>query len=139
MVDEHIARIQTTDMGAQCGFCPGRSFRRSRLQVKDLGALLMLHYPVRCLQCSPRQPVPVQVARRAVSSSVRQVKNRERNGSSWNGWNAEDQAKTLPRQQIGPAAVRLPVREPMVLPDLRGIQLTHLTNLPSGSEQTKAG
>jgi len=81
------AVVAMEDMGAQCKFCRGRIFRRSRFKVKDLWGLLILRYPVRCLVCSKRQRVTVVVARKARSSKLRQVRA-ARELNPWANWSS---------------------------------------------------
>ncbi len=54
----------------QCKFCPGQSFRRSRLHFYDLIRFLIMRYPVRCLECGRRQTKSFAVARVSVPSHV---------------------------------------------------------------------
>lgn len=56
----------------QCQFCPGQSFRRSRLRADDIQHLLKMRYPVRCLRCGQRQMVSFTVAGISVPSHVKQ-------------------------------------------------------------------
>jgi hypothetical protein len=60
-----------------CVFCPGQSFRRSRLRSKDLKFLLLMRYPVRCLRCSQRQLVSFTLAAISVPSHIKQRKARK--------------------------------------------------------------
>lgn len=122
------------DMGARCEFCAGRSFRRSHLQVKDLLPLLIFHYPVRCLSCSKRQSVSLFVAKRALPSTVKQVRS-PWTETPWSGWNSSDQDArgTIsggPGERSGGPGERhfsaLPVRAPVAMPELKGVTLRHV-------------
>ena len=55
----------------QCQFCVGQTFRRSRLRAADLGTLLLMRYPVRCLRCAQRQTVSFTVAGISMPSYLR--------------------------------------------------------------------
>jgi hypothetical protein len=73
----HTAAVMTSSgVPIQCQYCPGRSFRRSRLRSADVKEILMTKYPVRCLRCSQRQMVSFTVAGIAVPSHVKQRKAR---------------------------------------------------------------
>jgi hypothetical protein len=117
------------DMGAQCVSCAGGSFRRSRLKVGDIWSLLVLRYPVRCLACSKRQTVSLAVAARAASSKTKQV--RARHGSE-----AADNGVPVQRPSVvgGDAEWAIPMHEPMVMPDLHGVALEHVSSLPLSEE-----
>jgi hypothetical protein len=123
------------DMGAQCEFCAGKSFRRSRFQAKDVMPLLFLRYPVRCLSCSKRQGVNVMVAQRAVPSTVKQVRT-AKSTAQWSGWNAAE----MPGRTVAPSTAEgnsfsaLPVRAPIAMPELRGVTLKHVG--PSSATET---
>ncbi len=60
----------------QCQYCPGQSFRRSRLRAQDLKHLFFMRYPVRCLRCGQRQTVSFTVAGISVPSHVKQRRAR---------------------------------------------------------------
>jgi hypothetical protein len=111
-----------------CQFCRGRSFRRSTLRFKDLAVLLLLRYPVRCLQCSKRQSVWLSVARQALPSSVKQLRA-PRNAMPWQDWNAVAAASGQPESSVvgGTSFTALPVREPLAMPNLQGVTLQHLS------------
>jgi hypothetical protein len=55
----------------QCQFCSGQNFRRSTLRSDDIGQVLLMRYPVRCLRCGQRQMVSYTVASLALSSSIK--------------------------------------------------------------------
>ncbi len=136
-----VPMIHSEDMGVQCEFCAGRSFRRSKLQGKDVMPLLFLRYPVRCLSCSKRQAVNLAVAQRAVSSRVKQV--RAARDEAAHGWNASDPKA----QESGPSMVggtvggtrftALPERAPIAMPELKGVTLKHLQSFPTDQTQTQ--
>jgi hypothetical protein len=68
----------------QCHFCPGQSFRRSRLRMDDLKQLFLMRYPVRCLRCSQRQMVSFTLAGISVPSHVKQRRaRREQQQKHW--------------------------------------------------------
>jgi hypothetical protein len=117
------------DMGAQCRSCVGRSFRRSRLKVKDMWSLLVLRYPVRCLSCSIRQTVSLPVAARAVSSKVRQVRAAQSRGGA-----GDEAQRQQPSMVGGSGSWAIPVHEPMTMPDLQGVTLKHTSSLPITDE-----
>jgi hypothetical protein len=60
----------------QCQYCPGQTFRRSRLRAQDLKHLFFMRYPVRCLRCGQRQTVSFTVAGISVPSHVKQRRAR---------------------------------------------------------------
>ncbi len=122
------------NLGGLCESCAGRRFRRSRLQWKDVSTLLSLHYPVRCLSCSKRQPVALAVARRALPSSIKQVRGPHHDGTPWStpvaiSANAVDPTVGL---------LELPKRGPITMPDLHGIELPHVAYVPPGSGENLA-
>lgn len=143
-------KIEAADMGHTCAFCRGRTFRRSRLQFKDVTSLLALHYPVRCLSCSKRQSVGLEVARRAVPSTVRQVRA-PKDVKPWDGspW-SEPAAEALPRLVVGGVVPELRGagsggagsnalgRRPMAMPDLHGVSLPHTARMPPGDGENLA-
>jgi hypothetical protein len=112
-----------------CESCAGTRFKRSRLQWKDLGTLAMLHYPVRCLSCSKRQSVALPVARRAASSSVKQVKA-PHDGTPW--------SKPASLSRAGGGGAPIHQRAPVAMPDLHGVRLPHVAHQPPGDGQNLA-
>ena len=60
----------------QCQYCPGQSFRRSRVRARDLQDVFFMRYPVRCLRCGQRQMVSFTVASVSVPSHIRQKRHR---------------------------------------------------------------
>jgi hypothetical protein len=132
---------QTTmqdELPAQCQFCRGRSFRRSTLRFKDLGVLMLLRYPVRCLQCSKRQSVWLSVARQAMPSSVKQLRA-PRNAMPWQDWDAVIAASGQPESSAvgGTSFTALPVHEPLAMPNLQGMTLQHLDRTPAAEDAPK--
>jgi hypothetical protein len=55
----------------RCQFCASQSFRRSSLRAADLGQLLLMRYPVRCLRCGQRQMVSFTVAGISIAASIK--------------------------------------------------------------------
>ena len=135
--------IQAEDAGRTCAFCMGRTFRRSRLKLKDVGSLLTLHYPVRCLSCSKRQSVGLDVARKAVPSTVRQVRA-PREETPWDGspWSQpRNQGIKAEPEHVGGAGVRETetlTMKPIDMPDLRGVRLPHVAQMPPGNGENLA-
>jgi hypothetical protein len=109
---------------ARCQFCPGRAFRRSRLRFSDVPSLLLMRYPVRCMLCSKRQLVTFTTAGLSVSSSVKQLKTRDR-AQEWSG--ADPSAHVAephePSLVGGSTFSPLPVRQPMTMPSLKGVTI----------------
>jgi hypothetical protein len=60
----------------QCQYCPGQSFRRSRVRARDLQDIFFMRYPVRCLRCGQRQTVSFTVASVSVPSHIKQKRHR---------------------------------------------------------------
>ncbi len=137
MTSIHQEHLRHFDMGAECDFCRARSFRRSRVQWKDLPSILMLRYPVRCLSCSQRQTVTVLVARRSLSSRTKQVRA-AKDAAPWSGWGSTDSAP----DQNGPLTVggknfsALPTHDPVAMPNLHGIVLEHATPTKAPNDPT---
>jgi hypothetical protein len=71
----------------QCKYCPGQSFRRSRLHFDDLKLLFFMRYPVRCLRCGQRQTASFTVAGISVPSHVKQRRARRevQEATHWSG------------------------------------------------------
>ena len=109
---------------ARCQFCPGRAFRRSRLRFSDVTSLLLLRYPVRCMLCSKRQLATFTTAGLSVSSSVKQVKTRDR-VQEWSGADSGmDVAEPHEPSLVGGSNFSpLPVRPPVAMPSLKGLTL----------------
>ena len=127
MTGTKVAQGQREDIGAQCEFCAGRSFRRSHLQFKDVLPVLLFRYPVRCLSCSKRQSVSLLVAQRAVPSTVKQVRA-SRSETRLSGWNSADREESgaVPVGADGHNFSALPVRAPISMPELKGVMLKHV-------------
>jgi len=123
------------DMGAQCEFCAGKTFRRSHLHIKDLLPLLLFRYPVRCVLCSKRQGVSFFVAARAISSKAKQVRA-PRDEASWSGWNSSQRGsdKTVPGDLGGRTFSALPVHTPVAMPNLKGVTLQHVDDVATNHE-----
>ncbi len=137
------SRIDVADMGRSCAFCKGRTFRRSRLQLKDVGSLLALQYPVRCLSCSKRQRVGLDTARRAVPSTVRQVRAPQEetpwDGSPWGSSHTGGAGLKPHFVNEGHTAVpETPVTKPIAMPDLHGVRLPHVAQMPPGDGENLA-
>ncbi len=139
-------KIEATDTGRTCAFCMGRTFRRSRLKFKDVGRLLVFHYPVRCLSCSKRQSVGMDVARRAVPSTVRQVRA-PKPATPWEGSprsQPSSRMTTTEPEFIGGGVVtaantnEAPVMKPIAMPDLHGVRLPHVAQMPPGNGENLA-
>jgi hypothetical protein len=114
--------VRHTDMGRQCDFCKGKSFRRSRLQGKDWGGLILMRYPVRCLSCSQRQSVGIAVAMRSVSSKAKQT------GPASHDFQTGAASGSHAAQPIGGGSFpALRARQSVVMPNLHGVTLEHLT------------
>lgn len=139
-------KMEAADTGRTCAFCMGRTFRRSRLKFKDVGRLLVFHYPVRCLSCSKRQSVGLDVARKAVPSTVRQVRA-PKEATPWEGglgsqW-SEQTARTEP-EFIGGGVVpaantsEAPRMKPIAMPNLHGVRLPHVAQMPPGDGENLA-
>ena len=79
----------------QCQFCPGQSFRRSRLRVDDWKQVFLMRYPVRCLRCSQRQMVSFTLAGISVPSHVKQ--RRARSESQQKHWTQPVKESLRPR------------------------------------------
>ena len=139
-------KIEAADMGQTCAFCKGRTFRRSRLKFKDVGSLLTLQYPVRCLSCSKRQSVGMGIARRAVPSTVRQVRAAKQVTPGEGGRVSQpmDGAVKGEPEFIGGGVVRAVdapgglVRKPIAMPDLHGVRLPHVAQMPPGNGENLA-
>ncbi len=117
--------IHLTDMGHQCAYCQGRSFRRSRLKGADWGSLLAMRYPVRCLSCSQRQSVGMRVALRSMSSSVKQVRTSKSAASQMPGLTEKQGGLPAERPLGGGSFPSVKAQQPTAMPDLRGIVLEH--------------
>ncbi|NUQ30464.1 MAG: hypothetical protein HOQ35_18375 [Acidobacteriaceae bacterium] len=89
-----IRRIREDEHGVRCLFCPGTSFRRSKLRTSDLLHVLLLRYPVRCLTCSQRQFASIPVAGLSVPASVRHSRapGPKETWKSWTNGSADDPA-----------------------------------------------
>ncbi len=91
--------LKTTEF--RCEFCPGHSFRRSRLRLQDISALLLLRYPVRCLRCSQRQLVSFSLAGISVPAHIKHQRL-PTDAESWRSWTAREEGK--PSQPNSPSA-----------------------------------
>ncbi len=102
----------------QCQFCPGRSFRRSRVRGEDLKQIFLMRYPVRCLRCGQRQTVSFTVAGISVPSHVKQRKARQmvKEQPNWTG---------PVKESLRPKATRMP-----------GMSKTNQDAGPQGGEKT---
>lgn len=80
-----IRKVREDANGVRCMFCPGTSFRRSKLRAVDFFQMLFLRYPVRCLLCSQRQYASFAVAGLSVPSSVRHSRA-PRPQETWKSW-----------------------------------------------------
>jgi hypothetical protein len=111
--NETVATAERIASGVpiHCNFCPGQSFRRSRVRSKDLKHLLLMRYPVRCLRCSQRQLVSFTLAAISVPSHVKQRKARkESQPKQWS-----EPVSTSLRPQPSPATPE-PQPEPHIQP-----------------------
>jgi hypothetical protein len=87
---EAIPQDQLDDpLDIRCQFCPGQTFRRSRLRARDIFPILMMRYPARCIRCGQRQAVSFLVAGVAVPSNVKQARV-QRNTATWKDWTGKD-------------------------------------------------
>ena len=87
----------------QCKYCPGQSFRRSRVKLDDLKLLFFMRYPARCLRCGQRQTVSFTVAGISVPSHVKQRRARRemQDEKYWSGpVKASLRPKTLDRAGV---------------------------------------
>ncbi|WP_263410839.1 hypothetical protein [Terriglobus tenax] len=80
-----VRLVREDEHGVRCLFCPGTSFRRSKLRTSDLPQVLLLRYPVRCLTCSQRQYASIPVAGLSVPASVRHSRA-PRPQETWKSW-----------------------------------------------------
>jgi len=89
-----IRRVREDEHGVRCLFCPGTSFRRSKLRTSDLLHVFLLRYPVRCLTCSQRQFASIPVAGLSVPASVRHSRapGPKETWKSWTNGSADDSA-----------------------------------------------
>jgi len=89
-----IRRVREDEHGVRCLFCPGTSFRRSKLRTSDLLHVLFLRYPVRCLTCSQRQFASIPIAGLSVPASVRHSRapGPKETWKSWTNGSADDPA-----------------------------------------------
>ena len=54
----------------RCKYCASVGMRRSRWRSGDLGKLLLLQWPMRCMECRKRQYGSFSEARRAVPAAI---------------------------------------------------------------------
>ena len=89
-----IRRVREDEHGVRCLFCPGTSFRRSKLRTSDLLHVFLLRYPVRCLTCSQRQFASIPIAGLSVPASVRHSRapGPKETWKSWTNGSADDSA-----------------------------------------------
>jgi len=87
----------------RCVFCPGTTFRRSRLRLKDMAPLLMLRYPVRCLRCSQRQLVSYSLAGISVAAHIKHQRL-PTEAESWKSWTAGEEGTAAKSYAPSPAA-----------------------------------
>jgi hypothetical protein len=99
-----IRRVREDEHGVRCLFCPGTSFRRSKLRTSDLLHVLLLRYPVRCLTCSQRQFASIPVAGLSVPASVRHSRapGPKETWKSWTNGSADDPAKKAQTPSYAP-------------------------------------
>ena len=102
-----IPRPRNSDVFG-CIFCPGESFRRSRLRPRDFSTLMKLRYPVRCLRCSQRQLVSFALAGLSVPASVKHHRVRT-DAESWKTWTTGDISKPARPNSASPAAPAYPM------------------------------
>jgi hypothetical protein len=102
----------------QCQFCPGQSFRRSRVRWEDLNQIFLMRYPVRCLRCGQRQTVSFTVAGISVPSHVKQRRARQivAGDANWTG---------PVKESLRPNSTRMP-----------GVIKTNQDAGPEGGEKT---
>lgn len=93
-----------------CLYCGNTTFRRSRVRFHDIGELLMLRYPMRCMRCNQRQHGYFLTAAFAVqprSQSGRVARGNE----TWKAWTeSEMNGQSLQRPMttsIGTRATKL--------------------------------
>jgi len=68
-----------------CQFCSSRKFLRSGLRGADIAAILLLHYPVRCLRCRQRQFTDFLTASMALTAGS-QIYNGSKKRGDWRSW-----------------------------------------------------
>jgi hypothetical protein len=125
------------DMGHQCQYCKGRSFRRSRLKGKDWSTLLIIRFPVRCMTCSQRQSVGLRVALRSVSAKTKQVRASTSTGHAHASTN---EGTFMPAQPLGGGSFpTLRPRQSVAMPDLRGVTLEHYAAVQHETDEHRAG
>ena len=101
----HDETLYATNTGSgiaiQCRFCPGQSFRRSRVRLEDAKQIFLMRYPVRCLRCGQRQTVSFTVAGISVPSHVKQRRARQmvKEQPNWTG---------PLKESLRPKATRMP-------------------------------
>ena len=99
-----IRRVREDEHGVRCLFCPGTSFRRSKLRTSDLLHVLVLRYPVRCLTCSQRQFASIPIAGLSVPASVRHSRapGPKETWKSWTNGSADDPAQKAQTPSYAP-------------------------------------
>ena len=83
----------------RCQYCPGQTFRRSRLRARGLFLILRMRYSVRCLRCGQRQTVNFMVAATAVPSNVKQARSL-RNAETWKEFTANSAPALAPMMEL---------------------------------------
>jgi len=68
-----------------CRYCPSRKFLRTSLRGADIPAILLLHYPVRCLRCRQRQFTDFLSASMALTAGNYLVNGPKKRGD-WRSW-----------------------------------------------------
>jgi hypothetical protein len=68
-----------------CQFCRSRKFLRSGVRGADIAAILLLHYPVRCLRCRQRQFTDFLTASMALNAGS-QIYNGSKKRGDWRSW-----------------------------------------------------
>ncbi|GAA3754520.1 hypothetical protein [Terriglobus aquaticus] len=103
-----------------CVFCANTKFRRSRVRIHDVGELLLLRYPMRCMRCNQRQYGYFVTAAYALPPRSHNTRV-DRGQDTWKAWTeSERDRQTMQRPMttsIGTRATKLqppprPTRKP---------------------------
>jgi len=77
-----------------CQFCKGRRFLRSGFRGSDVGSLLLLHYPVRCLRCRQRQFTDFLTASLSLAAGS-PVYSEQKKRENWGAWTSGSDRETI--------------------------------------------
>jgi len=78
-------RKPATGKRGGCQYCKSRKFLRSGLRGGDIAAILLLHYPVRCLRCRQRQFTDFLTASMALTAGS-QIYDGNKKRGDWRSW-----------------------------------------------------